>query len=109
MAKKNDVCIIERTRSYARVNGPTERYTEYSFARVNAATRSGIVKSVVLGVSGSGSVLDVTRDRLRVMTIDDATKAEAARRAGARLSWDENAFPDVATVRHLILAELDAA
>ena len=109
MAKKNDVCIIERTRSYARVNGPTERYTEYSFARVNAATRDGTIKSVVLGVSGSGSVLDVTRDHLRVMTIDDATKAEAARRAGARRSWGENAFSDVATVRQLILAELATA
>jgi hypothetical protein len=109
MAKKNDVCIIERSHSYTRANGPTERYTEYSFARVNAATRDGTVKSVVLGVVGSGSVLDVACDRLRVMTINDATKAEAARRAGARLSWDENAFPDVATVRQLILAELAAA
>jgi hypothetical protein len=109
MAKKNDVCVIERTHNYTRANGPTERYTEYSFARVNTATRDGTVKTVVLGVSGSGSVLDVARDHLRVMTIDDAAKAEAARRAGARLSWDENAFPDVATVRHLILAELAAA
>lgn len=109
MAKKNDICIVERTCSYTRVNGPTERYTEYSFARVNAATRDGVVKSVVLGVSGSGSVLDVARDRLRVLTIDDATKVEAARRAGARLSWDQNAFPDVDAVRQLILAELTAA
>lgn len=109
MAKKNDVCIIKRTHSYTRANGPTERYTEYSFARVNTATRDGIVKSVVLGVNGSGSVLDVARDHLRVLTIDDATKAEAARRAGARLSWDQNAFSDVDAIRQLILAELAAA
>ncbi len=107
--RKNDICIIERSHSMTRVNGPTERYTSYSFARVNTTTREGIVKTVVLGASGSGTVLDVNRDKLRVLTIDDATKNNAARRAGERVSWSDNAFDTVDAVRQLILAELTPA
>jgi hypothetical protein len=102
-ARKNDIIVVEESKSFTGVKMKTVRYDTYFIAKVVKATRDGIVERFQ---KIGGSVMDTDGAKtLRVLTVEDPDKQALARKLADLLAVEpaKNYYKDHRQVRDAIL------